>query len=94
MRVNSRPIGQFKGKLQDQVDYLNAIHTQLGERLAFWIYLILNDINGEAYRDFLAQNGMQSNADTILWFAAVGLQELDGTPKPALQIWDAFHNAQ
>jgi hypothetical protein len=91
--VNSRPIGQFKGNPQDQVDYLNAIHTQLGERLAFWIYLILNDINGEAYRDFLAKNGMQSNADTILWFAAVGLRELDGRPKPALQVWDAFRGA-
>ena len=92
--VDSRAIGQFKGTPQDQVDYLNAIHTQLGERLAFWIYLILNDIDGEAYRDFLAQHGMQSNADTILWFTAVGLRELDGRPKPALQVWDTFHNAR
>ena len=90
--VNSRAIGQFKGTPQDQVDYLNAIHTQLGNRLTFWIYLILNDIDGEAYRDFLAQNGMATNADTILWFAAVGLRELNGTPKPALQVWDGFRN--
>ena len=91
--VNSRPIGQFNGTPQDQVDYLNAIHTQLGNRLTFWIYLILNDINGEAYRDFLAQNGMENNADTILWFAAVGLRELDGEPKPAMQVWDSFRNS-
>ena len=90
--VNSRAIGQFKGTPQDQVDYLNAIQVQLGERLFFWIYLILNDINGEAYRDFLAKNGMETTADTILWFAAVGLREIDGTPKPALQVWDGFHN--
>lgn len=90
--VNSRAIGQFKGTPQDQVDYLNAIHTQLGDRLSFWVYLILNDIDGESYRDFFAKNGMQSNADTILWFAAVGLRELDGTPKPAMQVWDSFHN--
>ena len=91
--VNSLAIGQFHGTPQDQVDYLNAIHTQLGDRLSFWIYLILNDIDGEAYREFLAQNGMQANANTILWFAAVGLRELDGTPKPAMQVWDSFHNA-
>ena len=90
--VNSRAIGQFHGTPQDQVDYLNAIHAQLGNRLSFWIYLILNDIDGEAYRDFLAKNGMQANADTILWFAAVGLRELDGTPKPAMQVWDGFRN--
>ncbi|MFZ5819632.1 MAG: hypothetical protein ACOYYJ_07005 [Chloroflexota bacterium] len=90
--VNSREIGQFHGTPQDQVDYLNALHTQLGSRLVFWIYLILNDINGQAYRDFLAKNGMETTADTILWFAAVGLRELDGAPKPALQTWDSFRN--
>ena len=92
--VNSRAIGQFKGTPKDQVDYLNAIHTQLGNRLTFWIYLILNDINGEAYRDFLAKNGMETTADTILWFVAVGLRELDGTPKPALGIWDSFRTTK
>ncbi|GAB4505232.1 MAG: hypothetical protein Fur0043_22270 [Anaerolineales bacterium] len=88
--VNSRDIGQFHGTPQDQVDYLNALHTQMGDRLTFWIYLILNDIDGQAYRDFLAKNGMETNADTILWFAAVGLRELDGKPKPALAVWDSF----
>ncbi|MBT3390515.1 MAG: hypothetical protein HN413_08895 [Chloroflexi bacterium] len=86
--MNSRPIGQFPGTPQDQSDYLNAIHQQIGSRLDFWIYLMLDDINGEAYREFLAQNGMQSTADTILWFAAVGLREMDGAPKPALETWD------
>ena len=86
--MNSRPIGQFSGTPQDQSDYLSAIHHQIGARLHFWIYLVLDDINGEAYRDFLAQNGMETNVDTILWFAAVGLREMDGTPKPALKIWD------
>lgn len=90
--VNSRDIGQFHGEKQDQVDYLNALHSQIGSRLAFWIYLLLNDIDGPAYRDFLADNDMENNADTILWFAAVGLRELDGAPKPALQVWDSFRN--
>ncbi len=89
--INSRPIGQFPGTPQDQSDYLNAIHTQIGARLDFWIYLVLFDINGEAYRDFLAESGI-TNADTIQWFAAVGLHEMDGTPKPALQTWDSIRN--
>ena len=90
--VNSRPIGQFPGTPQDQIDHLNAINTQLGDRLAFWIQLVLFDINAEFYRDFLAENGMETTADTILWFGAIGLLETDGTPKPALKTWDEIRN--
>jgi hypothetical protein len=28
--------------------------------------------------------------ETLGMFAAVGLQQFDGTPKPALAVWDAF----
>lgn len=90
--VNSRPIGQFPGTPQDQIDHLNAINTQLGERLEFWIQLVLFDINTEFYRDFLAENGMETTADTILWFGAIGLMESDGTPKPALGTWNEIRN--
>ncbi|MBC8497323.1 MAG: hypothetical protein H8D37_06650 [Chloroflexi bacterium] len=88
--VNSRPIEPFHGTPQDQIDHLNAIDTQLGERLGFWIQLVLFDINAEFYRDFLAENGMETTADTILWFGAIGLLETDGTPKPALATWDSI----
>ncbi len=90
--VNSRPIGQFPGTHQDQIDHLNAINDQLGDRLEFWIQLVLFDINAESYRDFLAENGMETTADTILWFGAIGLLESDGTPKPALETWDSIRN--
>ncbi len=90
--VNSRPIGQIPGSPQDQIDHLNAVNTQLGGRLEFWIQLVLFDLNAESYRDFLAENGMESTADTILWFGAIGLLEMDGTPKPALETWDSIRN--
>jgi hypothetical protein len=86
--VNSRDIGQFHGAPQDQVEYLNAIDTQIGERLAFWIYLVIDDINAEFYRDHLAGEGLGESAEAILWFAAVGLRERDGAPKPGLETWD------
>lgn len=81
------------GTPQDQVDYLNAIHSQLGgERLAFWIYLIIADINIESYTEILSQNGRDMDAEILGIFANVGLCEIDGTPKPALELWDSFHN--
>ena len=76
----------------NKIDHLKAIHSQLGARLTFWIQLVLFDINTEFYRDFLAENGMETTADTILWFGAIGLMDTDGSPKPALQKWDSIRN--
>jgi thioredoxin-related protein len=40
----------FPGDLQSQVDYLNAIHFQIGgNRLALWISLLINGFNLESY---------------------------------------------
>lgn len=77
------------GTPQDQVDYLNAIHAQLGGRLAFWVYLLLNDFNPASYAAAMRGQG-QAEADvtTLGFFASVGLREADGTPKPALAVWD------
>ncbi len=87
----SREIGPFHGDPQSQVDYLNAIHSQLGKRLAFWVYLLLSDFNIESYAKIMREQG-QSNDDinTLGMFGSVGLREFDGTPKPALELWDSF----
>ncbi|WKZ35563.1 MAG: hypothetical protein QY332_18285 [Anaerolineales bacterium] len=88
----SRDFDPFHGDDQDQVDYLNAIHSQLGgERLAFWIYLLLSDFDMESYAKFMREQG-QSDADieTLSMFGSVGLREFDGTPKSALEVWDSF----
>jgi hypothetical protein len=80
----------FHGTPADQAGYLNAIHDQIGERLAFWIYLILDDFNMDSYRAYLQSQGMAENAETMRFFSIVGLRERDGTPKPALAVWDGF----
>jgi hypothetical protein len=92
---SSTPVASFAGAEQDQVDYLNALHTQLGSRLDFWIYLLLTDFNLESYAKILRDNGLGSQDVTSLGlFAHVGLQSLEGNPKPALEVWDAFRAAR
>jgi hypothetical protein len=89
----SRETGPLHGEPQDQVDYLNAIHSQIGSRLTFWIYLLLSDFNLDSYRAIMRQQGQDDEDITTLgMFASVGLRRLDGTPKPALEIWDSFRN--
>ena len=91
----SRPVAHVPGDPDRQVDYLEAIHEQLGDRLAFWVYLILNDINMESYQDLMLGEGRGSDeVDTLGYFATVGLREFDGTPKPALEVWDSYRNGR
>ena len=87
----SSPIGQIPGKPQDQVDYINAIHSQIGgPRLAFWIYLIINDFNLDSYAKIMRQKGQGGDINTLGLFASVGLTQSDRTPKPALAVWNSF----
>lgn len=87
----STPVGGLTGTPQDQVDYLNAIHSQIGgDRLAFWIYLLINDFDLNSYALIMGQNGQEDDIDTLGMFASVGLTEADRTAKPALEVWDSF----
>jgi hypothetical protein len=91
----TEPIGQVLGTPEDQVAYLNAIHDQLGARLDFWVYLLLNDFNRESYAKMMRSQGQSEDDITTLGaFGAVGLREFDGTPKPAMAVWDAFRENQ
>ena len=77
----------FGGNEQSQVDYLNTINEQLGgERLSFWVYLLLNDFNLDSYAKEMGQN--HRDLDTLSLFASLGLREFDGPPKPALEKWN------
>jgi hypothetical protein len=91
---SSRGVGSPQGAPEDQVSYLNAIHGQIGQRLAFWVYLLLNDFNQSSYASAM-QAGGQSTKDinTLGMFASVGLRNSDGSPKPAMALWDSFRNA-
>lgn len=89
----SQPVGELQGAPQDQVDYLEAIHSQIGSRLTFWIYLLLNDFNLESYAKIMRQQGNSGDVSTLGMFAFLGLSQMDGTPKPALAVWDGYRNS-
>lgn len=83
--------GDIHATPEDQVAYLNAIHNQLGSRMAFWVYLLLNDIDMGSYIKAMEAQGVPVNDITTLsLFASLGLRETDGTPKPALEVWMGF----
>ena len=87
----SRPIGPFRGTPEDQVGYLQALHDQIGERLTFWIYLLISDFNSDEYAQAMRDLGREEvDIDTLGMFSAVGLRQSDGTPKAALAVWDHF----
>ncbi len=86
----SRPVGPYPGTPEDQQGYLNAIHSQIGARLRFWIYLLLSDFNLESYARMMRDQGQGQDVETLGMFASVGLTSFDGTPKPALGLWDSF----
>jgi hypothetical protein len=90
----SRVNPPFPGDEASQVDYLNALYNQLGgERLKFWVYLLLNDFNMDSYARKMHSQGLsEDNITSLGMFESVGLREFDGTPKPAMQVWDEFRN--
>jgi hypothetical protein len=90
----SEPVSGLQGSPPDQVAYLNAIHDQIGGRLVFWIYLILDDFNLDSYAGWMRAHGSAADVGTRGLFASVGLRRQDGTPKPALAVWDAFRSAK
>lgn len=92
---SSREIGTIHATPEDQVAYLRAIHDQLGTRLSFWVYLVLNDFDMESYSKNFGREGL-SNTDisTLSMFASLGLREMDGAPKPALDVWMSYRDSQ
>jgi len=88
---SSQPVGFAQGSPEDQVAYLNAIHAQLGPRLAFWVNTLLDDFNLESYAEQMKKDGRDPQDTLSLGaFAYIGLRNSDGSPKPALEVWDSF----
>ncbi len=89
----TQPIGggAIQGDEAGQVDYLQALHDQLGDRMSFWVYLILSDFNMDSFAKIMRAEGRaESDIEGLGTFAAVGLTHFDGTPKPALALWNAY----
>ena len=82
---------QFTNTPDDQVAFLNAVHDQLGPRMAFWVNTLLGDFNLDSYAKEMERQGRDPrDAQSLGNFAYIGLQNFDGTPKPALEVWDSF----
>ncbi len=90
---SSRDVGAAHGTPQDQIDYLNAIHSQIGSRLAFWIYLLFNDFDLTSYAGMMLISGHAADVLTLGMFTAIGLRDNNGTAKPALATWDHFRSS-
>ncbi len=88
---SSETFNQFTSTPKDQVAYLNAIHTQLGPRLAFWVNTLLSDLNIDSYAK---EMGNTNDAAMLGNFAYIGFQNFDGSPKPALELWDSFQRSK
>lgn len=83
--------GAIQGDEAGQIDYLQALHDQLGDRMSFWVYLILSDFNMDSFAKIMREEGRaESDIEGLSAFSAVGLTHFDGTPKPALALWNAY----
>ena len=90
---SSQPVGFAQGSPEDQVAYLNALHDQLGPRLVFWVNTLLDDFNLESYAEQMKKDGRDpQDAISLGAFAYIGLRNSDGSPKPALEVWDELRN--
>lgn len=91
----SKAVGAFVFTPEDQIGFLNIVHNQIGSRLAFWVYLLLDDLNLDSYTNYMKSHGVKvSDVDTLVNFASMGLVNSDGTPKPALDLWDSFRTGK
>ena len=91
----SRPVGPVQGDEPGQVAYLQAVHDQLGDRLSFWVYLILTDFNMDSFAEIMRREGRaESDIEGLGMFASVGLLEFDGAAKPALALWDSYRGEE
>ena len=90
---SSQAVGPMHVSPGDQVAYLNALHAQLGTRLVFWVNTLLDDFNLDSYAEQMKKEGRDpQDALSLGAFAYIGLRNSDGSPKPALEVWDRFRN--
>ncbi|TET52716.1 MAG: hypothetical protein E3J64_04705 [Anaerolineales bacterium] len=87
-------VREFHGSDEDQIGYLNTLHSQIGERLVFWTYLVIDDVNTEAYAQLLTDSGSPADAELVALFGTLGLRTIEGVPKPALAVWDSFRTEE
>ena len=88
---SAQAFDSVQGSAEGQAAYLNAVHTQLGPRLTFWVNTLLDDFNIDSYAEMMQKQGRKpEDAAALGNFAHIGLRNFDGSPKPALEVWDGF----
>jgi hypothetical protein len=88
---SSQDVGAMNVSPEDQVAFLEAVHTQLGSRLVFWVNTLMSDFNLESYAEEMKKQGRDpQDALSLGAFAYIGLRNADGSPKPALDVWDGM----
>jgi hypothetical protein len=91
----TQAVGGVPGSSDNQVAYLNTIHDQLGQRLAFWVNTLLTDINIDSYARQMKKDGRDpQDALSLGAFAYIGLQNPDGSAKASLELWDKFRSSR
>jgi hypothetical protein len=90
---STQPVGFAQGSPEDQVAFLNTVHAQLGPRLAFWVNTLLTDFNIDSLAEQMKKEGRDpQDALSLGAFAYIGFQNADGSPKPALEVWNGFRD--
>ncbi len=82
---STESFSQLTNTPEDQVAYLNTVHEQLGSRLVFWVNTLLSDFNLESYAKEMEN---PKDVEMLGNFAYIGLQNFDGSSKPALEVWN------
>lgn len=91
----SRPTGPFPGDPVSQADQIAAVHDQIGDRLDFWIHLVLDDFDPDAIGEPMREQGhSQDDVISLGIFSSIGLRGLDSNPRPALELWDGYRAAR
>ncbi len=69
----------------------NGLEYQFGDRLSSRVHLALNDFKSDSFAEVMRAEGRpESDIETLSFFAALGLRQFDGTPKPSLALWDSY----
>ncbi|WP_457631278.1 hypothetical protein [Oceanithermus sp.] len=87
---SAETVGEVPGSPADQERYLRALAGQLGGRLSFWVYLLYNDLDLEAYRAAMGDEFSDENLQTLSYFAKMGLTDERGRARAALRLWDGL----
>jgi hypothetical protein len=92
---SSKDVGPISCTPEDQAAYMKAVQEQLGDDLLFWVNLFLDDLDMDFYAELFEEQGRPTEeVGTLSMFSFVGLRDRNGSPKPALALWDQYRQLE